>query len=152
VSSRARFRGLGVFDHLAVDDVGQPPFDAAQRFHAGLAGGELAAVVGAAFGVVAELDDGHDVQHPLDAPVPGPREPVALLLAGGGAGGRGAVPPGEVAAVNETGNVTDVAEQPGSAGRSDAMEVLQAAAGIGDQLGQPGAGRLDFLGRWRRAR
>ena len=27
VSSRARFRGLGVFGHLAVDDVGQPPFE-----------------------------------------------------------------------------------------------------------------------------
>jgi hypothetical protein len=57
---------------------------------------------------------------------------VALLVAGGGAGGRGAIPGGEVAAVSETGDVTDVTEQPGSAGRSDAVEVLQAAAGPGD--------------------
>jgi hypothetical protein len=55
------------------------------------------------------------VQHPVDAPVPGPRQPVTLLLAGGGVDGRGAVPGGEVAAVSETGDVTDVAEQPGSA-------------------------------------
>jgi hypothetical protein len=88
-------------------------------------------------------------KHPVDAPVAGPREPVALLLAGGGVDGRGAVPGGEMAAVSETG---DVAEQPGSAGRSDAMEVLQAAAGGSDPLGQLRVGGLDLLGRWRRAR
>jgi hypothetical protein len=152
VSSRARFRGLGVFGHLAAGDVGQPPFDAAQRFHAGLAGGQLAAVIGAAFGVVAQLHDGHDVQHPVDAPVPGPRQPVTLLLARGGIDGRGAVPGGKVAAVSETGDVTDVTGQPGGAGRADAIEVLQAAAGGSDQLGQLGVGGLDFPGRWRRAR
>jgi hypothetical protein len=29
------------------------------------------------------LDDGHDVQGPVDAPVPGPREPVPVLIPGG---------------------------------------------------------------------
>jgi hypothetical protein len=131
---------------------GQPSFEAPDGFHGCLAGGELAAVAGAAFGVVAQLHDGHDVQYPVDAPVPGPREPVTLLLAGGGIDGRGAIPGGEMAAVSEAGDVTDVTEQPGSAGRSDAVEVLQAAAGLGDQAGQLGAGRLDLLGWWRRAR
>jgi hypothetical protein len=51
---------------------GQPSLEAPDGFGAGLAGGELAAVAGAAFGVVAQLHDGHDVQHPVDAPVPGP--------------------------------------------------------------------------------
>jgi hypothetical protein len=55
------------------------------------------------------------VQHPVDAPVAGPREPVALLVAGGGIYGRGAVPGGEMAAVSEAGDVADIAEQPGSA-------------------------------------
>jgi hypothetical protein len=43
-----------------------------------------------ALGVVAELDDGHDVQDPVDAPVPGSGQPVASLVAGGRV--EGAVP------------------------------------------------------------
>ena len=102
----------------------------------GLAVGESAPVVGAAVGVVAELDDGHDVQDPVDAPVAGPGQPVALLVAGGGVDRGGAVPGGEVAAAGEAADVTDVAEQPGGAGRADAVELLQRAAGRGDELGQ----------------
>ena len=41
-------------------------------------------------GVVADLDDGHDVQGPVDAPIAGAGEAVAFLVAGGGV--RGAVP------------------------------------------------------------
>ena len=48
----------------------------------------------------------------------------------------GAVPGGEVAAAGEAADVTDVAEQPGRAGRADAVQLLQAAAGGVDQLGQ----------------
>ncbi len=47
----------------------------------GLPGGFPGVVVGAALGRVAQLDDGHDVQCPVDPPVPGPRQAVALLLA-----------------------------------------------------------------------
>ena len=70
---------------------------------------------------------------------------MTLLLAGGGIDGRGAVPGGEVAAVSETGDVTDVAEEAGGAGQADAIEVLQAAAGGSDQLGQLDVGGLDLL-------
>jgi hypothetical protein len=64
--------GLGdVCGELAVDDIRQAALEAPQGFHRGFAGGELAPVVGAAFGVVADLHDGHDVQHPVDPPVPG---------------------------------------------------------------------------------
>jgi hypothetical protein len=59
VSSRARANhrvgwtsegcSLGIGDELAVDDVGDPPLQAAHRFHRFLAGGALASVVGAAF-------------------------------------------------------------------------------------------------------
>jgi Tfp pilus assembly protein PilF len=63
VPSRARLASGGVGDHLTVDDVGEPPFQAAHGFHGFLASGDFAVVVGAAFAVaVAELDDGHDVQ------------------------------------------------------------------------------------------
>ena len=57
---------------MPVDHVGQAAFQRSDGFHRCLAFGEAAAVVGAARGVVAELDDGHDVQDPVDAPVPGP--------------------------------------------------------------------------------
>jgi hypothetical protein len=76
-------------------------------------------IVGAAFGVVPELDDGHDVQHPVVAPVAGPGEAVALLVAGGGVDRGGAVPGREVPGDGEAGNVGDVADEAGGAGGSD---------------------------------
>ena len=57
---------LIVGGQLAVEDIGEPAFEAAQGFHRCLAGGEFASVVGASLGVVADLDDGHDVQDPVD--------------------------------------------------------------------------------------
>ena len=71
MSSRARPRSFGVVDHLSVDHIGESAFEGAYGFHWCLTGGEFASVVGAAFGVVAELDDGHDVQDAVDPPVPG---------------------------------------------------------------------------------
>src|SRR6185503_5435428 len=120
-------------------------FEAAHRLHRGLAGGDLAPDVGAAVGVVAELDDGHDVQDAVDAPVPGPGQAVALLVAGGGVQGCGAVPGGEVAAAGEAADVADVADQAGRAGRADAVQFLQTAAGGLDETGQLLARRLDLL-------
>src|SRR5205814_8261371 len=58
--------------------------------------------------------------HPVDAPVAGAGQAVALLVAGGGVQRCGAVPGREVAAAGEAGDVGDVAEQPGRAGRADA--------------------------------
>jgi hypothetical protein len=135
VSSRARFQPpFLVGDELAVDDVGKPSFECPDGFHGGLAGGEFAAVVGTAVGVVAQLHDGHDVQHPVDAPVACPGEAVPLLLSGGGVQWCGAVPGREVPAGGEAGDVSDVAEQPGGAGRPDAVAVEQLAAGGGDEF------------------
>jgi hypothetical protein len=94
----------------------------------GLAGGEFAPVVGASFGVVPDLDDGHDVQDPVEPPVPGAGEPVPLLLAGGGVDRGGAGPGGEVRAGAEPGDVADVAEDPGGADRADAIELEGAVA------------------------
>jgi hypothetical protein len=108
VSSRARFRAPGVSDHLVIDDVRQPAFEGAHRFAGCLPGGDFAVVVGAALGGVAELDDGHDVQHPVDLPVPGPRQPVPDLVTGGGVDRRGAIPGGEVRLGGEPGHITDL--------------------------------------------
>ncbi len=87
-----RFSSFLVGGHAGEDDVGQASFEGAHGHHrrhpAGLAG----VVVDAACGLVPELDDGHDVQCPVDPPVPGAGEPVALLVTGGGVQRRGAVP------------------------------------------------------------
>jgi hypothetical protein len=116
VSSRTRFGpGHCVGDELLEDCVGQASFEAAQGFHRGLAGGEFASVVGAAFGVVADLDDGHDVQDSVQATIAGPGQPVPDLLAGGRVDGCGAGPGGEVGHGPEPGDVPDVAEDSGGA-------------------------------------
>jgi hypothetical protein len=72
------------------DDVGEASFERAHGLHRGLAGGLLGVEVGTSLGRVPQLDDGHDVQCPIDAPVPGPGEPVTFLVTGGGV--QGAVP------------------------------------------------------------
>jgi hypothetical protein len=59
----------------------RPSFEAANGFHVGLAGGDFASVVGAAFGVVAQRDDGHDVQHSVDPAVARSGQSMALLFA-----------------------------------------------------------------------
>src|SRR5215813_1698553 len=73
VPSRARLPCPVVEDHLVVDDVGQAAFEGAHGFPGCFAGGDFAVVVGAAFGGVAELDDGHDVQRAVDLAVACPR-------------------------------------------------------------------------------
>ena len=173
MSSRARPVGFCVVDHLLVDDIGQSSFQAAHGFHRGLAGGELAPVVATAFGVVAQLDDGHDVQDPVDAPVPGAGEPVTLLVAGGGVERCGAVPGGEVPAVWRSGRCHRCRRAAGRRRTGRSRELLQPAAGgvdesvscrsaslillvddseFGDQLGRPAgvgcARRCRAGGRW----
>jgi hypothetical protein len=49
-------------DELAVDDVGQPAFQAAHGFFMAFTGAALAQVVVAASTVAADLTDRHDVQ------------------------------------------------------------------------------------------
>ncbi len=51
-----------VADELPVDDVGEPPFQAAHRFFVALARGSFPLVVGPARRVVSDLGHGHDVQ------------------------------------------------------------------------------------------
>ncbi len=84
VSFRARFcagaiDAVGVGDELFVDGSDRRRF---RQWRASrvFAVGEFASVVGAAFGVVAELNDGHDVQGPVDASVAGSREAVASMV------------------------------------------------------------------------
>ena len=83
MSARARRCSVCVVAHLLVDDVGQASFQAAHRFHGGFAGGDFPVVVAASFRVGAQLHDGHDVQHPVDAPVPRAGQPVPVLVTGG---------------------------------------------------------------------
>jgi hypothetical protein len=85
-----------VFEHGLEDEVGQPAFDAAHGLHGRLAIALLPFVVVPAGFVVAELDAGHDVQHPVDLSVPAAGESVPDLVAGGDVDGGGAVPRREV--------------------------------------------------------
>jgi hypothetical protein len=80
----------GVGDELPVDHIGQSSAQAAQGFQRGLAFGELAAAVGAAGGVVADLADRGDVEDVVKPPVAGAGEPVPDL--GPEEASRGAVP------------------------------------------------------------
>ena len=85
VPSRARVDcfgvgGAGVGEKLAVDGVGDASLEAAHGFHGGLAGGELAPVVGPAGRVVPQLHERGDVKDVVHPAVPGPGEPVADLL------------------------------------------------------------------------
>jgi hypothetical protein len=130
---------------LVVDEVGKPPLEGADRFHRGLPGGELAPVVDPAFGVVAQLHDRHDVQHPVDPPVPGAGESVAALFPGGGVDRGGAVPGREVPAGREPGHVADVTEQAGRAGGADAVQLEQRASGRLDELAELVVRGLDPL-------
>ena len=125
MSSRARHQADSVVDHVPVDDVGQPALEAAHRLHRGLAGGLLAVVVGPTLGRVAQLDGRHDVQRPVDLAVTRPREPVANLVTGGRVERGEAVPRREVSFGGEPGDVTDVDQQPGRAGRADAVQRQQ---------------------------
>ena len=70
-----------------------------------------------------QLDDGRDVQGPVDAPVAGAGKPVAVVVTGGRVERGGAVAGGEVGAAGETADVTDVAEQPGGARGPDAGQL-----------------------------
>jgi hypothetical protein len=111
--ARARFASFLVGEHAGEDDVGQPPLQGAHGHHGRHAAGPALVVIGAALGLVPQLHDRHDVQDPVDAPVPGARQPVAGLAAGGGVQRRGAVPGGEPVAAGEPVDVADVGEQPG---------------------------------------
>lgn len=134
MSSRARPQPAGVVLHLAGHHIGELAFEDSHGFHRGLPGGDLAVVVGAALGGVAELNHGHDVQDPVDPSVPGPGQAVAHVITGGGIDRRGAVPGGEVARVREPGDVTGLNQRPGGAGRADPVQAHQGGPGRGGQL------------------
>ncbi len=74
--SSARRTAAGVSGEVAVDAVRDSSFQRPDRFFGGLAFGDLAVVVGPAFGVVAELGDGGDVDGVVEFAVASRVEPV----------------------------------------------------------------------------
>jgi hypothetical protein len=108
--ARARFPLLLVSQHAGEDDVSQAPSVGAHGHHGRHSAGSALVVVGAALGLVSQLDHRHGVQDPVDAAVPGAGEPVAGLAAGGRVQRRGAVPGCEPVAAGEPVDVTDVGE------------------------------------------
>jgi hypothetical protein len=131
-------RGLavGVVAQGGEHDVGQFPFQAAQGFAVGFAGGSLALVVGAAFGVAADLGDRDRVERAVELPVPAGIEPVPHGPPGGGGQRGGAVGGGEGVAVGVAADIDELGEEPGCDQRPDAVQVGQRGAGGGDQIGE----------------
>ena len=85
MSSRACCGLAGsVANQLAVDEVGQPPLQAAQRFLVAFAAGAFALVVVTTWSFVADLGDGHGVEAAVELPVSGSGEPVADDVTGRG--------------------------------------------------------------------
>jgi hypothetical protein len=93
---------------------------------------------------VADLADGGDVEDVVDPAVAGAGEPVADLGAGGGVERCGAGPGGEPVAVGDAGDVADVGEDPGGAGRADAVDVHEPGSGCGHRLPKAAGERLEL--------
>jgi hypothetical protein len=108
------------------------PFQAAEGFSFRLAGGAFAFVVGAAFGVAADLGERDRVEGPVELLVPAGVEPVSDGAAGGGRQRCGAVGGGERVAIGVAVDVDDLGDEPGGDQRSDAVEVGQGGVGGGD--------------------
>ncbi len=109
----------------AVDGVGDPAVETSDGFERPLAFGPRVSVVDAVVGVQADLADRGDVDHVVHPPIPGPRESVPGLLAGGGFQVCGAGPGREPVAVGEAGHVADVGQDSSSNHGADAGDVHQ---------------------------
>jgi hypothetical protein len=83
---------------------------------------------------MAQLDDRHDVQDSIDAPIAGTRQAMALVVAGRRLDRCGAVPGREVRGGAEPADVADVAQQAGCSGWADPVEFAQRAASRGDEF------------------
>ena len=104
--------------------VGDSSFEAAQRFACRLASGAFASVVGAAFGVAADLGDRDRVKGAVELPVPA--RVVAVSDGASGGRGQGAVPfAAAKALVGVAAGVDDFGEEPGGDQRADAVEVVK---------------------------
>src|SRR2546421_3721646 len=60
-----------VGDHAGIDDIGEPSFECAHGLHRSFPGCFFGIEEGAAFGGIAQLHDGHDVQDTVDSAIPG---------------------------------------------------------------------------------
>jgi hypothetical protein len=124
-----------VIHEASVDDVGESPFEAAQRFEVGLALVALAPVVVLAGAGHPGLGDGRDVQHVVEPAVAASVEPVPVVLPGGHVDGRGAGVAGEVRLGREPTHVDHLSEDLASTQRADAVDADQRAALLGDRVG-----------------
>jgi len=127
----------GISLRAGEDGVADLAFQAAQRFFAGLALGQLLVVVGAARAVlVPDLGDRGHVDRVVEPAVAAPGQPADLPAAGGHLDGRGAVAGGEVIPVREAGHVPDVAGNHGGDDRAGPEQPGQAGPRRGDRGGE----------------
>jgi hypothetical protein len=73
--------GFAVELELTVYGVADAPFQAPERFSSAFAFVEFASVVATAWCVVADLGNGRDVDCVVELPVPGPAQPMPVVVA-----------------------------------------------------------------------
>ena len=84
-------RSVGKVGAQPAVEVREQSFEAAEGFAAGFAFGSFALVVGAAFGVCADLGDRYRVERPVELPVPAAVQAVPHDATRGGRDGCGSV-------------------------------------------------------------
>ena len=126
-------------EKLPIDDVREPPLQAAQCFPVTLSGSAFPLVVRAAGCVSTDLGNGHGVQGAVQLPVSGAGKTVADDVAGGRLDRRGAGVAGERGGRTEPVDRTDPSEDLARVQRSDPAQLGQRGAGFGDR-------RLDVAG------
>jgi hypothetical protein len=114
---------VGVVEQLAINNIGEPSLEAAERFFLGVAFGPLAEIIRAAGGVPARLAGRHDMQRIVELPITSPREPMADDIAARGFNRRHSTVGREVRRTGEAVNVPDPAQNFGGEDRSDAEQL-----------------------------
>jgi hypothetical protein len=114
-----------VVDEVSVDDVGESPFEAAQRFEVGLALVALVSVVVLTGPGHAVLNDRGDMQRVVEPAVAAAVEPVAVVVSGGHVDRCGARVAGEVVPAAEPADVAGLGDDLRGVDGSDSVDLQQ---------------------------
>ena len=120
--------------HVAVDDIGESSLEAAHGFAVGLSFSTFASVVGAAFGVGADLGECDGEEGAVELPVAAGVVAMPDGAPGRGRDGCGAVGCSEGLAGGVAADVDDLGQESGSDEWSDAVLLGEAGAGGLDEL------------------
>jgi hypothetical protein len=132
----AVIREVSVSRIMAVDDVAEPAFQAAQGFFVALTLGASALVVGPSCGLVADLGNRHDVPGGVQLTVPGSGQSVSLDVAGGGFEGR------DAAVGAERGSEAEATDAGGASQDLGGEQVAEPRGGVGGDTDRQAVGLI----------